>query len=329
MTQSLVDRFAAEHFTLNSISPRRQGQVLAAIDRYVEFLDGELLESASDEDLSRWLLSQVNEGLAPSTVNLYLSMVRTFYTWCWQKRIIEMDALMRIRGVKPPRGYNGHKPRPYSRKELIRMWAELEAKFPLTTERRLLRLANGTSRIQGPLRRHAMRLQLDAIIELALVCGLRRVEIYRLSFDDCHWDNKYLVVHGKRRDQNPKVREVPYPDSTRTAMRAWFRMRALMSPAPGLPVWLSVTGPDPAAGLSEDRMARILHSFGDWELHRLRHTAATERLRAGMTLEELQRFLGHSNIQMTLRYAELIRDDIHKSSERIDADFQRAIKPAA
>ena len=83
----------------------------------------------------------------------------------------------------------------------------------------------------------------------------------------------------------------------------------------------------PVPGLSRVQMLRLMSSFGDWELHRLRHTCATERLRAGMPLEDLKEFLGHANIQMTLRYTKLVREDIHKSAARIDADFQSAIRP--
>jgi integrase len=42
-----------------------------------------------------------------------------------------------------------------------------------------------------------------------------------------------------------------------------------------------------------------------YSLHCLRHTCATELLNAGMRLECLQQLLGHSNIEMTRRYARL------------------------
>lgn len=325
----VIDRFAAEHFTLNSISGTRRVRVLRALDQYAAWLGETPIEQATATELRQWLVHLKSDGRQASTVAWYLKMIRPFYRWAWRERIIDADAWLRIKDVAPPRGYDGAVPRPYSGKELAQMWAALDEKFPLTTRYRITRWRNGNMRFRGPLRRHAMRLQLDAIIELALVCGLRRNEIYNLSIDDVHPDNKYIVVHGKRHDQHDKVREVPYPESTRNAIREWFRMRLWMQPAPGLKLWLSITGPEPAAELSTERMATILHSFGPWTLHRLRHTCATERLRAGMALQDLQKFLGHSNINMTLRYAQLVREDIHKASERIDADFQRAIRRKA
>lgn len=323
----LIDQFAAEHFTLNSISPARQHQVRAALTRLDEWLDCSLVE-ATDADLRAWLVDLLGADLTPSTVAWYLKMVKPFYRWAWRSRLIDADTWMRLNDVSAPRGSSTTKPRPYSRRELRTLWVALDERFPHASKLLIGRWQRGTSPWRS-MKKHAMRLQLDAIIELALVCGLRRSEIYRLSIDDVHWDNKYIVVHGKRVDQNPKVRDVPYPESTRNAIRAWFRLRGLMGPAPGLPLWLSVTGPDPVAAMPEERFAMLLHCLGPYELHRLRHTCATERLRAGMELQEVQKFLGHSNLQQTLAYAELVRDDIHRASDRIDPAFQKSIRPKA
>jgi integrase len=45
-----------------------------------------------------------------------------------------------------------------------------------------------------------------------------------------------------------------------------------------------------------------------YSLHCLRHTCATKLLNAGMRLECLQQFLGHSSIEMARRYARLTDD---------------------
>lgn len=327
MPDDIIDRFAADYFTLNSISPDRRHRVEQGLRKLRDWLD-KPLETATDQDLRRWLVSLMEEGYMASTANWYLRMMVPFFQWCWQQDVIGSDQFMRIRAVTPPRGYNHSEPRPYKQRELEALWRELDAKFPYcTNEYRLARFKRGTLKFSRDIRYHAVRLQLDAMIELALVCGLRRVEIYRLSIDDCHPDNKYIVVHGKRRDQHPKVREVPYADSTREAMWAWLRFRAQIEPPPGTRLWLSLMYGNGRAGLTEKQMAYVLALFGDFELHRLRHTCATERLRAGMPLEDLQQFLGHANIQMTLRYAKLVREDIHRSAAKIDADFQARIRP--
>ena len=335
----VVDRFAASYFVLNSIGASRRADTLDALRRFERWLNSPI-EHATHIDIRNYLIALLDDGLQASTVNWHLRMLTPFYGWCWQEHVITAERLMEIRTVRPPRGYKSQVPRPYSKKEIARLWLELDAKYPRLPEPRykgggqydgrhpINRWRNGTSRFQAKIKRHIMRVQLEAMIELGLVCGLRKVEIYYLSIADAHWDNKYLVVYGKRVDQHDKVREVPYPDSTRKAMREWFRYRGYLG-ASHDSLWLSVTGPDPTAPMSEPRMRELLHSFGDWTWHRLRHTCATERLRAEMPIEDLQQFLGHSNIAQTLAYAQLLRDDVHKAAEKSDAAFQRAIRPAA
>lgn len=56
---------------------------------------------------------------------------------------------------------------------------------------------------------------------------------------------------------------------------------------------------------------------------RLRHTFATERLRSGMALEKLQVMLGHSTLQQTLAYAEIVNADVQTEADRTADAFAR------
>ena len=68
--------------------------------------------------------------------------------------------------------------------------------------------------------------------------------------------------------------------------------------------------------------ADLLHK--GYSLHCLRHTFATELLNAGMSLPCLQQLLGHSSIQMTLRYARLSdktrEEEYFKAMSRIEKE---------
>lgn len=68
-----------------------------------------------------------------------------------------------------------------------------------------------------------------------------------------------------------------------------------------------------------------LSTVGEYELHRFRHTCATERLRAGMALEVLQRFLGHADIAQTLVYTKIVNDDIHRAALKTEPSFAAAV----
>lgn len=50
--------------------------------------------------------------------------------------------------------------------------------------------------------------------------------------------------------------------------------------------------------------------------HRLRHTYATEMLRAGVSLPALKELLGHKDIRMTLRYVQVTQIDLQREYTR-------------
>jgi site-specific recombinase XerD len=63
-------------------------------------------------------------------------------------------------------------------------------------------------------------------------------------------------------------------------------------------------------------------SHKGYTLHCLRHTCASELLNAGMRLECLQKLLGHTNAEVTRRYARLTdktrEEEYFKAMERIE-----------
>ena len=55
----------------------------------------------------------------------------------------------------------------------------------------------------------------------------------------------------------------------------------------------------------------------DVRLHDLRHTMASHAVMNGVPVPVVSRLLGHSNVQMTLRYAHLADRDIEATAERV------------
>ena len=73
-------------------------------------------------------------------------------------------------------------------------------------------------------------------------------------------------------------------------------------------------------------MAIITHKFKkfcracgieDIHFHNLRHTAATDMLRAGLRLEHVQKILGHSTIGTTQIYVEISQDDWRREMQKM------------
>src|SRR5579859_3768962 len=102
-------------------------------------------------------------------------------------------------------------PQPCTRSQLRALQAILGERWPKLpreeAEKWLPRYSEGRSPYNR-VRVHAIRLQIDAIVALALQMGLRRSEIFRLSVNDVHFDNAGAVVRD-RSGSYDNAREVP------------------------------------------------------------------------------------------------------------------------
>jgi site-specific recombinase XerD len=297
--------------------------------RIADFADyaGEV-PSWTGEDFQMYLARHIEDGKHPNTVRKYANQLRAFFGWMYATQRITGDQYMQLKSVGDPRGASGQsKPNPYSPAELTAFFAAVDERYPIpdNIEVKLRNWLRGRSRWRN-VWRYALRRQIEAIVALALHCGLRREEIFNLTVDQVHYDNEYVVVTGK----GDKMRWVPYTQPARDAVQVWLEMRTLIRPDHGS-VWLSCFGAAWNKPMQWTRFKSLLpEAVGPgWTLHRFRHTFATERLRAGVPLEIVSRALGHASIQQTLAYAEIVGRDISREMARSEEAFVKAVTRAA
>jgi integrase len=121
----------------------------------------------------------------------------------------------------------------------------------------------------------------------------------------------------------------PADRQRRDVPRALAHRQVALRPDPGDFPWLSLHGERYArTAIRWTKFGGLLLPLGI-ELHRLRHTFATERLRAGMPLENLQKLLGHSTITQTLAYADITHEDVLASAARTEGVFERGLRREA
>lgn len=309
----VIDLFVEKYQQYHNISKERRRDQLRALTSLCTFAEvGSPLEVTSEKyrDWLQWLLDE--DEKSPVTVRKYGMLIWAFFGWAFDRKLFSADTFLEIKRIDFPKAPKS-RPRPYSVKEIKKIWPAIDKAHP-KDERFLERWRRGTSRYKR-VEHYAQHLQLRCVVRLALDCGLRREEIFNLSLDDMHYDNEYVVV---QEGKGEKPREVPYTKAAKEAAREWVEFRTELKPQHDRP-FLSLTRIGP-----EGVWIRPMHwrSFAtylskqigeDWQLHRLRHTCATTWLRSGMELETVQKLLGHSHISQTLAYAELVREDVHKS----------------
>ncbi len=139
-----------------------------------------------------------------------------------------------------------------------------------------------------------------AILLLLLRLGLRRAEVAGIALEDIDWRAGELLVRGKGRRQD----RMPLPVDVGEAIVSYLRVRPGSEHRALFLCVCTPLGPVTDAGVTAivQRSCRRagLPSVG---AHRLRHTAASEMLRARVPLGEIAQVLRHRELQSTVKYA--------------------------
>jgi len=145
-----------------------------------------------------------------------------------------------------------------------------------------------------------------AILTLLARLGLRACEVARLRLDDIHWRAGEVTIRGK----GSTIERLPLPHEAGEALVSYLRDGR---PRVGFrEVFISVLAPlrplSPAAvvgvvGYACDRAG--MKRVGP---HALRHTLASDLLRAGTPLAQIAPILRHASVATTAIYAKIDRD---------------------
>jgi integrase/recombinase XerD len=142
-----------------------------------------------------------------------------------------------------------------------------------------------------------------AMILLLLRTGMRIGELLNTKVLDVHLtDKKIMIYEGEK---NRKGRAVCISDDACQALQAWLDKRDSQKEYLIYAQGRQNMSYNNARVIFKKYLKRAGLEHKDYALHCLRHTFATELLNAGMRIECLQQLLGHSSLEMTLRYARL------------------------
>lgn len=334
-TTEILQRFQVEYLTPRSITPRRQAYQLRELHQLAASLDHPLIE-LTQSDVLTYLGVLLGRGLSPNTVRWVDGMIRSFVTWGNAAGLIDDLRAHSIKLISRPRGSTGDStPNPYTMKEIKTFRGLLAVKYPYMPEygrgsRMLHRYLTGRVEIlRGAAYRHARRVQFDAQIALTMELGLRSIEMYRLSIPAAHYENDSLVVEtAKGGPGKPKIRMIPWTPHAHNCMMSWLDLRSVLAPQhPSLWLALDYTNSSDRHQLcpmTERQLHNALSVFGTgWGWHRFRHTCATEWLRAKMPLEKVQILMGHSSIEQTRQYTQIVHSDIAEAIATAGPEFAR------
>ena len=152
-----------------------------------------------------------------------------------------------------------------------------------------------------------------ALIDFFFSTGCRVSECANVRLSDINWENRSVHIrHGK----GDKERTVFFNAESELTLKEYLKTRSDNTDA------LFVSIKSPHHQLQPHSLENIIKKVSNRTgihvyPHKLRHTFATIGLHSGMSLEKLQKLMGHSKLETTLIYAKLNNDDLQVEHQRV------------
>lgn len=291
----LRDLVAPYRMHLQALGQRPRG-----IERYLQHVVGFLATLPPDAGPEHLTAAAVRSHMreraatcSSATVVNMLTAVRSFCKFLLEEEHIDLDPTTRVRWPKRTHGL----PRALSP-------AELEALITAIREPAGL---NGTRRWYWRRNRRAILLMLYAGVRLAECAALRWADVDLRA-------NLLTVQEGK----GGKARILPLHPALRgelaRAAGGAVPSRAVVGKYDGTPL-----NPKALAHIFEEWLPR--QGIEGVSAHRLRHTFATEMLKAGADLSAIQEALGHTDISTTRVYLRVDLSRIRAAVDRLPVWF--------
>lgn len=151
-----------------------------------------------------------------------------------------------------------------------------------------------------------------AIIDLLASSGMRVGELVRLNREDIDFENRECIVFGK----GSKERPVYFDARTKIHLKNYLDSRTDDNPA----LFVSLLKPYNRLQISgvEIRLRSLGRELGIPKVHphKFRRTLATKAIDKGMPIEQVQRLLGHTQIDTTMQYAMINQRNVKVSHQK-------------
>lgn len=151
-----------------------------------------------------------------------------------------------------------------------------------------------------------------AMIDLLYSTGIRVGELVNLKIKDIDFESRECVVFGK----GGKERRVYFDAKAKLHLQEYIGSRSDDNPA----LFVTLDAPHDTLKISgvEIRMRQLGRSLNLIKIHphKFRRTMATRAIDKGMPIEQVQRILGHSQIDTTMQYAMVNQANVKASHHR-------------
>lgn len=151
-----------------------------------------------------------------------------------------------------------------------------------------------------------------AMVDLLYSTGIRVGELVRLNIDDISFEERECVVFGK----GDKERRVYFDAKAKLHLQDYLNERKDDNPA----LFVTLDAPHQRLKISgvEIRIRGLGRSIHVEKIHphKFRRTMATRAIDKGMPIEQVQKILGHSQIDTTMQYAMVNQSNVKNAHRK-------------
>ncbi len=246
------------------------------LDQFIRFMDKEIgdfeFNKVTTKQVRSWVVSLMNEGINPKSINRKLATVKSFYKYLMRQGYAESSPAHLVTAPKIAK-----KLPTFVQEENLNNLLDLGL-FPDTFE----------------------GLRDKTIISLLYGTGIRLAELKGLTLANINFTEHTIRVLGKRN----KERIIPYPRSIEQPLREYLQLREKFN---GKNEFLLLTSKgnqvyDKLIYRVVKKHLEMVTTVSKKSPHVLRHSFATHLLNHGADLNAVKELLGHSNLSATQIY---------------------------
>ena len=242
------------------------------------------VKSIDSAEVRRWMVSLMNEGYSPLSVNRKLSSLKSFFKYLCKYKYLETSPVKNLRGPKV------NKPLPHFVKDLdmCKLLSEWEGEDLFEGERD------------------------KAILDVFYTTGMRCAELVGLKNEDVDFHANLIKVNGKR----DKQRLIPFSDLLKTIMQSYLNIRnETIDSGENNAFFVRKNGKKLSNSIVYSIVTKRLSEIPNLSKkspHVLRHTFATSMLNNGADLNAVKELLGHSSLSSTEVYTHTTFEELKK-----------------
>lgn len=297
--EPLLERFLNHARVVRGLAPSTVGNSRHYVGLFLAWWlrhdAGPALDAVRLRHLNDFLVTEAERGMSAATIYAEANMLRVFFGWLVAEEHIPTDPTGAL--VSPKRV--AHRVDIYSRED---MTAILDHTATLTD-------------LRGQ--------QRHAIVATFRYTGARAGEVSNLRRDRLDLPNRRIEVLGKGRRHRMLAVAAPLAD---VLGRFVAEVRPELPDTPYLFVNRHCLVPDPDLRCSISNLERECRLAGRGAglpgrhyPHRWRHSLATELIRSGVGVAQVQRQLGHTSVASTMLYTHLHVDDLRDALDEVFA----------